>query len=194
MNFKSISGIPLEITHADPNPNNDKNFCPINNIKGMRILQKTLANHIQPKYWESITDDFYFCEEENCKIVYFNREKQVFFTQKETRTLVMHKMPIVIHDDRPACYCKNVLERKIIEEITLKKCCDSLIDIQKFTEANTGKDCVITNPSGRCCGKQLTKMINWLKKQEDSINIEEDLLGQAIECCNRIDDSTSVNN
>lgn len=165
-------------------------FCPISYSKGKRILRKTLANHVKPKYWELIRDDgFFFCGDLDCPITYFNNSEKLYFGLSDVVTSIMHKMPINT-ENRPMCYCKNVLESVIIDELLNKQCCDSIIDIQKFTEANTGKDCAITNPTGRCCGKQIKEVLEWTKEQRYDISVP--LLEEAVSCCSQIEKSTDT--
>ncbi|MHA2029179.1 MAG: hypothetical protein ACW98K_06500 [Candidatus Kariarchaeaceae archaeon] len=167
--------------------NSSKIFCPLSNTKGKRLLRKTLANHLDPKYWNMIIEPgYYFCPNSGCPVIYYNRDYNVICSLSEIRTPVMHKMEIG-NDNRPICYCKNVLESSIIEELAVKKCCDSLKDIQKFTEANTGKDCVITNPTGRCCGKQVKEIMEWVKSNGD-LMIDVPLIEEAMLCCAKIEE------
>lgn len=186
-NIVSVSGISLKY-----NPTiseiEGKNICPISFEKGQRLLRKTLANHVQPRYWDIINEEgFFFCRTKDCSVVYFNNEKKLYFGFEDVRSIVMHKMPIGT-ENRPVCYCKNVLESRIMDELLVQKCCDSIIDIQQFTEANTGKDCVITNPTGRCCGKQIKEILEWAKSER--LEISSPLIEEAMSCCTTIDDVT----
>ena len=162
--------------------------CPISFDKGKRLLRKTIANHVKSEFWTYITEDNYnFCPRIDCPIFYFNNQMKFYIGKDEIKTSVMHKIPIQTKD-RPVCYCKNVLESQILNELLVKRCCDTLVDIQKFTEANTGKDCAITNPTGRCCGGEIKKILTWAK--ENRKEIEEPLLQQATACCVAIEDAT----
>ena len=170
-------------------PVSSENYCRISFEKGQRVLRKTLPNHIQPPYWNLIAESgFFFCPVKDCPVYYYNNVSDAYFGKNDVQTTVMHKIEIGI-EDRPACYCKNVLESTILDELLLKKCCDSLIDIQNFTEANTGKDCSITNPTGRCCGKQIREILQWV--QEKRPEVETPLMEQAMSCCNKIEEATA---
>ena len=132
--------------------------CPVSGTTGLRVTINTLRNHVQEKYWDIIEkDDYFFCPNHDCEIVYFNNIEQLLFTTSEVRTRVGHKNG---PEPRPICYCLNVLEHRILDEIVVKRCCTSLADIQKFTRARTGRLCHITNPSGRCCGPQVNETIS----------------------------------
>ncbi|MHA2030861.1 MAG: hypothetical protein ACW99A_15595 [Candidatus Kariarchaeaceae archaeon] len=170
------------------NPRTDENYCPISFDKGQRLLRKTLANHFKPVYWNLIIENgFYFCPTRDCPVYYFNNVNKSYLGQNDVQTTVMHKMEIGA-ENRPACYCKNVLESTIFNELLVKKCCDSLIDIQNFTQANTGKDCSITNPTGRCCGKQIREILEWVYKTRPEV--ETPLMEEAMSCCNKIEKAT----
>jgi len=60
---------------------------------------------------------------------------------------------------RPICYCLQVTEEQIENEILFKGCCYSLEDIEAYTRAGTGKWCLTTNPSGKCCREYLPSII-----------------------------------
>lgn len=164
------------------------NICPLSKTRGKRVFNKTLANHVRPVYWPLINNfQFYFCEEQICPVIYFYNPGLLYFSSDEVHSVVMQKMAIN-DQNRPMCYCKNVLESQILNELIVKKCCDSLIDIQNFTGANTGKYCVIANPSGRCCGDKIRELLEWIK--ENKPNIELKLIEEAINCCENIEISS----
>ena len=185
----SLSNQQLQYTPANEKVE-EKNFCPLSFSKGQRLLRKTLASHVQPKYWTLINEHgFFFCPTRDCPVIYFHNEKKLFFGLDDVRTVVMHKMEINT-ENRPVCYCKNVLEKTILDELLVEKCCDSIIDIQNFTQANTGKDCAITNPTGRCCGKQIKEILEWAKDQR--LEIAAPLMKEAMSCCSTIQKVTEI--
>lgn len=132
-------------------------FCPVSATAGHRIKQVTLGNHLRPEHWRWAWEDgFHFCPAPPCPVVYFHNGLGVYFSQEEVRTRVGIKSgtsPV------PVCYCMNVTEAQIIDEIQVKRCCDSLEDIKQFTRARTGKLCHVTNPAGKCCGKHVTAVV-----------------------------------
>ena len=184
----SISNKKL-VYETSNDPVSSENFCKISLDRGKRLLRKTLANHFKPEFWNLITDNgFYFCPVRDCPVYYFNNEQGIYLGSDNVQTTVMHKIEIG-SENRPACYCKNVLESTIMDELLVRKCCDSLIDIQNFTQANTGKDCAITNPTGRCCGKQIREILQWA--MDKRMEIEIPLMEEAMSCCNEIEEATS---
>lgn len=182
---ESMSGRRIEYKSKLVNFEEGDKICQASGDKGIRLLKKTLANHLRPKFWSLIDDNkLFFCENIDCGVYYFNSGKDLYFGKADIQSVVMHKMQVG-EENRPACYCKNVLESQILDELLIKKCCDSLIDIQNFTGANTGKNCAITNPTGRCCGKQLKEIIEYAMGSR--AGIEAPLLEEAISCCNTIE-------
>ncbi len=187
--FKTVSGIVLQQLKEGIELNG-KN-CPISGDKGKRVFRITIGSHAMPKYWRKVKeDDYYFCPNKQCPVIYFSKKNTHIFVQEELRTPVMHKMEIGT-ENRPVCYCMQVLEEEIIEEMVVRHCCDSLIDIQNFTGANKGKDCKITNPTGRCCGKPLKELIEWIQEHKRD-DVKPPVLEEAISCCKSIEENASI--
>jgi len=55
------------------------------------------------------------------------------------------------------CYCLNVTEEEIVQAI--RDGAKTLSDIQKATQACTGNQCKELNPSGKCCSRDILKII-----------------------------------
>lgn len=160
-----------------------ENICKVSYDRGKRVLRKTLANHVLPEYWSLLTDSgYFFCSNRYCPVVYFNNQSENYFGQDDLRSKVTHKMDIRA-ENRPMCYCKNVLEEQILEEVLVKQCCQSIKDSQQFTQANTGKECVLTNPSGRCCGSQIKEVLEWAKKEQPNLS-----LTAGMSCCSNVNE------
>ena len=133
-------------------------ICKVSKTRGYKVKTVTLKEHIFEKYSDIIVEDsYFFCPEEDCDIVYFNNSEHQYFSINDVKTRIFDKLR---DKTIPICYCLNISEDKIIEEIVIKKCCSSLQDLKNYTGACTGKLCQITNPSGRCCNLQINKAIN----------------------------------
>ncbi len=154
---RSAGGSPLELAANWLAAGKPQDVCPVSATGGQKVKQVTLGNHLRPDHWRWVWEDgFYFCSAPACPVVYFHNGQRVYFTQDDVRTRVGIKAgssPV------PVCYCMNVTEERIIEEIQVKRCCTSLEDIKNYTRARTGKLCHVTNPSGKCCGKHLTAVV-----------------------------------
>ncbi|MDX1809942.1 MAG: NAD(P)H-nitrite reductase [Sulfurospirillaceae bacterium] len=55
------------------------------------------------------------------------------------------------------CYCIEVDEKTVISAI--ESGCNTLSKIQSKTKACTGDKCKELNPSGKCCSKDINKLI-----------------------------------
>ena len=64
------------------------------------------------------------------------------------------------------------MEEDISYEILKKNCCDSLHDIEEFTKAGTGKWCLTTNPSGRCCRDYLPSVVDKFLRMRDAAGVK----------------------
>ncbi|KKK74498.1 hypothetical protein LCGC14_2883150, partial [marine sediment metagenome] len=150
-------------------------FCPVSGSKGLIVKKITMRNHIQEKYWDIISDtNYFFCPQKKCPIIYFNNEKSYYFLEDGVKTRVAHKDG---EEPRPICYCLNVLEHRILDEIVTTKRATSLEDIKKYTGARTGKLCHINNPSGRCCGPQVNEVIaKGIELLSEETNVQETIL------------------
>ena len=111
-------------------------ICPISQTKGLIVKKVTLRGHVEEKYWDIISDEnYFFCRHEECPIIYFNNEEDYYFTQDSVKSRVAHKKGL---EPRPICYCLNVLEHQILDEIVDTKRATTLREIQEYTGARTG--------------------------------------------------------
>jgi len=162
MNIKSVSGIPINLNEeyvklVKRGDREAEKVCPSCGIKGVRVLPVTIATHVDVKYWDLIKNDvFYFSFTPECPIMYYNNSKGIYFIKDEVKTRfgLKEKEP-----PRPICYCLQVTEEQIADEILNKRCCDSLEDIEAYTKIGTGKWCLTTNPSGKCCREYLGNIV-----------------------------------
>jgi hypothetical protein len=97
-----------------------------------------------------------FCPGIECPVVYFHGALEIIITEAEVHTRIGYKTR---QAPLPVCYCIGVLEETIREEILVRGCCDSVEDIKRYTGARTGKLCHVTNPSGKCCGSLVRRVV-----------------------------------
>jgi Copper chaperone len=134
----------------------DPGSCPICGERGVRVLKVTVATHVPERFWSLLSEGFYFCKNPSCEMFYFNNTSKTYFLKDEVKT----RFGLKERDPpRPICYCLQVTEEMIEEEILKKGCCDSLEDVVAFTRAGTGKWCLTTNPSGKCCKEYLPQVV-----------------------------------
>lgn len=163
--------------------------CPSCGRKSWKVPQNiTLVSHVKEIFWprvKALTDryrGFRFCPHLGCDLVYYHPDIRFVATVHDLKTRVSYK---VTDPPVPVCYCIGVLAETIREEIVVKQCCDSLEDIKKYTGARTGKWCHITNPSGRCCGPMVDRVIQAALKER----VAEPVKLQAIHLAQEIPDN-----
>jgi len=172
MSLVTLSGQTLEGTWRE-----DPTLCPHCGRVSWPVPQNiTLVAHVREAEWPRVkvlTDrfkGFRFCPHLGCPVVYFHRDAGLVVVEAEVRTRVGYKVdtpPI------PVCYCIGVLAETIRAEVVVKGCCDSLEDIQRYTGARTGKWCHITNPSGRCCGPMVQRVIEAALRERVEAGVAE---------------------
>jgi copper chaperone CopZ len=160
--FQSVTGLQLgqsvEYARASvEDPKSSEKLCRVCGTEANRVLSVTVATHVDARFWPLLADGYRFCAAENCPVLYFDNKKKLYFTRDEVKTRFGPKEKT---DPRPVCYCLNILAEQIRAEIEEKKCCYSLQDIVAYTKAGTGKWCLTTNPSGKCCREYLPKIVD----------------------------------
>jgi len=126
--------------------------------EGWKVKKITVGSHVNPEYWHLLSDDFHFCPNPECDVVYF--DGKVRFTVKEVKTKVFFKEK---GSPKPLCYCKQVTEEDVIEAI--KMGARSVEQVEEMTGIGNGGHCLVTNPSGRCCRPFYVKFIEGLLKE-----------------------------
>lgn len=144
------------VEKVSSDPNQTDVLCKICGEPGLRVLQVTVSTHIKPEHWSLLSDGFRFSGTSTCPVIYFNNNTNVYFLKDDVKTRFGLKEK---EDPRPVCYCLGVLEENIRYEVLKKGCCDSLEDIVEYTKAGTGKWCLTTNPSGKCCRDYLPAIV-----------------------------------
>lgn len=136
--------------------------CPVCNESGQKVASATVKSLVSCGFVEN---DYSICLNPKCNVVYFSPNK--IYDKKDLTVKAWFKentSPV------PICYCKSVTDQDIIDHIVIRKCCSSLKDIQKHTGANTGKQCLIKNPTGKWCGSTvqsvIAKALNMLQEEQ----------------------------
>ena len=118
--------------------------CPVCGGKSQKVKNITVISLIKDELQDKAGDrDYYLCLSRDCGVVYFGPD---IFHKGDLKVRVWFKEK---DHPRPVCYCKGVTERDILRHIAEIKCCSNFKDIQEHTGANTGKECLIKNPTGR---------------------------------------------
>ena len=116
--------------------------------EGKPVGLKTLQHLVIEEKRGAIGDgNYYFCATPDCPVVYYNAEGSVTF-HKEDLTI---KVGLKETDPTiPVCYCFNITEEDIREEIRKTGRSTASQRIRSEIKARSCA-CEINNPSGRCC-------------------------------------------
>ena len=135
-NTKEMAAEEMHESHAE------KHACPANGRTYASVKRKTLLHHILYPWQKTITEQqYYFCTDPDCDVVYYGDDDSVILTD-ELRTTVWQKSK----DKRDTiCYCfgitKALARMENIKKFVIQQTKDSLCS------------CETSNPSGRCCLK-----------------------------------------
>jgi hypothetical protein len=126
----------------------NQNHCPVNGKPYRAVHLTTLLHHIKRPWEMSLADqNYYFCTDPDCPVVYFGEDGLVINTT-QMRTGVWQKTP---GPDSTVCYCFGVSMQQAHSEA-----------IKHFVTEKTKQSqcaCQTSNPSGRCCLTDFPKAI-----------------------------------
>lgn len=132
-------------------------YCPVTHKKGTPVNIITLQNLLKSEALSKLNTslNYFFCDDENCPIVYFNQQKQTFSIEEL-------KVPVFQKDKAqkvPVCYCFNLTRQRIYEEIktTGNSCAEEFIK-EKIKARLCA--CDINNPQGSCCLANIRQTIS----------------------------------
>ena len=117
--------------------------CPVNGRKGSPVPRQTILHHLAAPWRHELSgENYYFCADPACDVVYFADDDSMIF-QSELRTWVGIKDP---SPDALVCYCFGVTRRDAQNDQQAKS----------FVKEQTRQSrcsCSTFNPSARCCLK-----------------------------------------
>ena len=125
-----------------------EDICKVCRQKGHAVKDITVKQFVK-KPLLSYTG-FFFCENSECDVVYFNNVSNVYLQKSDIKERVGLKEK---NSPRPICYCFGYFiedvekdGKRVVQEIN-----------KKIKEL--GCECEIKNPSGRCCLSDIRKII-----------------------------------
>jgi hypothetical protein len=121
-----------------------KAVCPINGQLYAQISRRAVLHQVRQPWRRDLTaQQYYFCDDSNCEVVYFGDDQQVIL-QHDVRQPVGQKSTA---PDKPVCYCFDI-------RLTDLQTDNDRIRLKTFVTEQTRSsacDCEIRNPSGKCC-------------------------------------------
>jgi len=143
------------MTSCDPSNDNKttsikKAICPINGLSYSRVKTKTILHQIK-KPWQLnlLKQDYFFCDDPACDVVYFGEDKS---------TLVRNDLRITVGQksqgqEKTICYCFDIQLSDLDAEKARLNAKAFVVEQTK----NNSCDCELRNPSGNCCLKNFPK-------------------------------------
>ncbi|HEY3368315.1 MAG TPA: (2Fe-2S)-binding protein [Symbiobacteriaceae bacterium] len=158
--MESVANIPSIAATLAPSPEDGAASCPVCGNPGRKIKLWTVNAQVKLSRSSDVGSEegYHLCVSRTCPAVYYHPGGGQVFRKDEIVSRVWYKET---EEPIPACYCLNVSERRILEEVLVKQCCTSLVEIKQYTGANTGKECHLKNPQGRCCGGVVKKIAEY---------------------------------
>jgi hypothetical protein len=121
--------------------------CPVNGKLGAVVPRKTILYHLaQPWRRELTGQNYYFCADPACEVVYFDDDDSLIH-KSELRTRVGLKE---LSNDALVCYCFGVT-RQVAETEPQAKA----FVVEQTRQSRCA--CATYNPSARCCLKDFPK-------------------------------------
>lgn len=119
--------------------------CPLNDQIYKRVSIKTLLHQLHKPWRKKLTGDYYYCDDPECEVIYFNQSGQVF-NKDDVRFPECDLSP---GQAALVCYCFDVSiadlqsdqDKAVIREFIIEQ------------TANHHCECEVRNPSGTCCLK-----------------------------------------
>lgn len=132
-------------------------MCPICKQSGEPVQNITVKHLVNDNLMEMVGGyDYYLCVNEACDVVYYNTGVNILFFKLDLKAPVWYKAGA---NPKFICYCNRVTEEQIIDAVINKDAKD-MKDIIKLTGAMKNGQCLINNPTGKCCGTVIQKTID----------------------------------
>ena len=127
-----------------------KAVCPRNGKSYPAVSSRTLLHHLRQPWARQIPDQqYYFCDDPACDVVYFGEDNSLFL-QDDVRETVGQKSQAVT---RPICYCFDINAQDLSSTDAVQQTRSFVLDKTKQHQC----DCEIRNPAGRCCLKDFPR-------------------------------------
>ena len=120
--------------------------CPRNGRNYAGVTMRTVLHHVTQPWARALPEqDYYFCDDPDCDVVYFG-EDQHLLMRNDLRDTVGQKSR---SPERTLCYCFDIDTSALLTREEQRQARAFVIEQTR----NANCDCVIRNPSGRCCLK-----------------------------------------
>ncbi|HXF05251.1 MAG TPA: hypothetical protein VNM72_07535 [Blastocatellia bacterium] len=130
--------------------------CRVCGETGKPVKRRTIEHLLKESSLPRLTDHpYFFCATPTCSVVYFSNEADSYFHKADVKVRVGLKET---EDPVPVCYCFNITEKMIHDEIEATG--RTTIPDYIRAQVKAGRcACEIKNPSGRCCLGVVTEVV-----------------------------------
>lgn len=126
--------------------------CPVCNASGQTVPFETVKNIVCVN--APGVGEFGVCLTADCDVVYFSSSD--IFRQADVVVPIAWKK---VGTPKYVCYCNEVTEDEVIRAMTESKA-TTVGDVAKVTGAMKNGKCLVKNPKGTCCHKDIESVIH----------------------------------
>lgn len=130
--------------------------CPICHKIGLSVKGITVKSLLVGELKKDLEEDkYYLCMNKSCNVGYYNHSCDEIYAQADLRVPLWFKEGA---SPKYICYCSQVTEKEIISAI-VNKGAKSIKELNDLTGAMKNCNCEINHPTGKCCSRQMSKIL-----------------------------------
>ena len=135
-----------------------KDICPVCKNKAKEVSAITVKSLVKSEYLKELSSvkDFFYCQTPNCEVIYF-KPNEIIIQEHLIKEVGIKEWS----SPKTVCYCFNWTKEKISDEVNKLGKTNAIGDISEKMNS-IGCDCEHKNPSGKCCLKDVKKVIKEL--------------------------------
>lgn len=157
------------------------NLCPLCKKTGRDISRITVESLINDHFRKHLKSSrYHICKNPDCDTVYFNRDNNEIYFQRDIKVPVWFKNEI----NPIICYCNNVTLKDIINVVAVKKSDVNIEDVIDETGAMTSCHCKTMSPTGECCHDILKIAVDYALLVRDGKELGNSFINYFKSTCN----------
>ena len=135
-----------------------KDICPVCKNKAKEVSAITVKFLVKSEYLKELSSvkDFFYCQTSDCEVIYF-KLNEIIKQEHLIKEVGLKEWA----NPKTVCYCFNWTKEKISDEVNKLGKTNAIGDISEKMNS-IGCDCEHKNPSGKCCLKDVKKIIKEL--------------------------------
>ena len=135
-----------------------KDICPVCKNKAKEVSAITDKFLVKDEYLKELSSvkDFFYCQTSDCEVIYF-KLNEIIKQEHLIKEVGLKEWA----NPKTVCYCFNWTKEKISDEVNKLGKTNAIGDISEKMNS-IGCDCEHKNPSGKCCLKDVKKIIKEL--------------------------------